>query len=243
MNNHSAVLYNNQMIVFGEKTLDSSHEVWMLGISGMKVEGDELLIPSQWKKARVKNPEAMSKGCGNTIHVHGDSMFVYGGHPEFNCLDLKKMKWCKRQLNLLSNDFWNEDVLHVILSYLPWKDLLGIGLVSKKLLICQLSTEDHLWKDFALKRFEFFKSASPNYELEFRRKIEEFENEGKNYRRNFILASELFMHRPFFSLAKVKSFKLESSAVKFLKTHFKIVIVGDGNVGKFTLIPCHEGTT
>ena len=52
MNFHSAVLYNSQMIVFGGKRKhDSSNEVWMLDISGMKLEADELLIPSKEKSS------------------------------------------------------------------------------------------------------------------------------------------------------------------------------------------------
>ncbi|KAG2386792.1 hypothetical protein C9374_001827 [Naegleria lovaniensis] len=60
-------------------------------------------------------------------------------------------------------DMLNDDIFRKILSYLQCVDLMRLQLVSKRLRICQLTTEDQYWKDYYMKKISDLRQATAIY--------------------------------------------------------------------------------
>ena len=103
------------------------------------------------------------------------------------------MSRSKRQLNI--NNFLNDDMLRIILSFLTSNDLLRLNLVSKSARFCQLCHEDFYWKPIYYQTIQNYidsSKESDSYDV-FKEKFEYLESVCENYRENLLKFLETFM--------------------------------------------------
>ena len=202
------------------------------------------------QSSRITNFKKMS-----TVHTvfHNELIHIFGGSIEST--DKKDV------VDLSFIDALNDDVYHVILSFLDIESLNLLGLVSKKLRIGQLTTDDRYWENYYKQKVQEFKEGSKGYHYDYAtgrhfydhdKVFNKYEKINREFKINLIgLVSQYmaFANKEYHKrTVNIQRTDLNSFNTPFLTkeellelvdvsklpklSSLKVVLVGDGGVGK-----------
>jgi len=151
----------------------------------------------------VSKEEALPVFHSLTPFNIGDSTsyFVFGGKIQYvddlseEAKSFKTTEIREDVVDLSLTDILNDDIYHVILSFLDIKSLNSLGLVSKNLRISQLTTDDRYWEDYFKQKVQEFKEGSKRYHYDrttdkcfcdYDQSLDKKENIKTEFKRNLI---------------------------------------------------------